>query len=168
MGALDLDDVPRCRVCGCTEEHGCPGGCCWVEDPEGGDLCSACAAHDEEGWPISTLLEDFAGARQELARAQASDDRVGEVLAAGRVMAIQLEGVVQDCSGCDGTGLTLVHDKQIDCPDCAQVRQAIHDWEVANGRYQASRVKKTGPSVAERLIRGIACHPASALEVGHG
>lgn len=31
---------PVCRVCGCTQEHGCPpDGCSWVE----ADLCSACA-----------------------------------------------------------------------------------------------------------------------------
>lgn len=35
------EDVPRCRVCGCTEDEPCEGGCYWVEDPEGlGDLCS--------------------------------------------------------------------------------------------------------------------------------
>lgn len=28
----------RCRVCGCTDERACPGGCSWVEE----DLCSAC------------------------------------------------------------------------------------------------------------------------------
>lgn len=28
----------RCRVCGCTDDRACPGGCHWVED----DLCSAC------------------------------------------------------------------------------------------------------------------------------
>jgi len=28
-----------CRVCGCTDEWACPGGCHWVEP----DLCSACA-----------------------------------------------------------------------------------------------------------------------------
>jgi hypothetical protein len=27
-----------CRVCGCTDEWGCPGGCYWVEP----DLCSDC------------------------------------------------------------------------------------------------------------------------------
>lgn len=27
-----------CRVCGCTWNNACPGGCSWVED----DLCSAC------------------------------------------------------------------------------------------------------------------------------
>lgn len=30
---------PRCRKCGCTNEHGCPGGCYWVL----ADLCSTCA-----------------------------------------------------------------------------------------------------------------------------
>jgi hypothetical protein len=28
----------RCRVCGCTRDRGCEGGCSWVE----WDLCSAC------------------------------------------------------------------------------------------------------------------------------
>lgn len=32
----------RCRVCGCTNEYGCPEGCAWVAD----DLCSACVADD--------------------------------------------------------------------------------------------------------------------------
>lgn len=31
-----------CRVCGCTDDHACPGGCYWVEE----DLCSACAAKE--------------------------------------------------------------------------------------------------------------------------
>lgn len=30
----------RCRVCGCTEQQACPGGCSWA----GADLCSSCAA----------------------------------------------------------------------------------------------------------------------------
>lgn len=29
----------KCRVCGCDDDHACPGGCFWVEP----DLCSACA-----------------------------------------------------------------------------------------------------------------------------
>lgn len=29
----------QCRICGCTENHACSGGCYWVED----GLCSACA-----------------------------------------------------------------------------------------------------------------------------
>lgn len=37
------DEEPACRLCGCTENSPCPGGCAWVPDPEGlGDLCSAC------------------------------------------------------------------------------------------------------------------------------
>lgn len=34
---LDEDEA-RCRVCGCTDDHACAGGCYWVEK----DLCSAC------------------------------------------------------------------------------------------------------------------------------
>lgn len=33
------EGVQRCRVCGCTDDHACPGGCYWVAP----DLCSACA-----------------------------------------------------------------------------------------------------------------------------
>lgn len=33
-------EVCACRICGCTDEFGCRGGCWWIEP----DLCSACAA----------------------------------------------------------------------------------------------------------------------------
>ena len=33
-----------CRICGCTWEHGCPGGCYWVEP----DLCSQCAKKEAD------------------------------------------------------------------------------------------------------------------------
>lgn len=32
--------VTACRVCGCTDDRACDGGCSWVEP----DLCSACAS----------------------------------------------------------------------------------------------------------------------------
>lgn len=38
-----LVEERRCRVCGCTDEHGCDEGCCWVEE----DLCSQCAEEPE-------------------------------------------------------------------------------------------------------------------------
>jgi len=34
----------KCRVCGCTEDNACEGGCSWVED----DLCSACADKESD------------------------------------------------------------------------------------------------------------------------
>jgi len=41
----DIEPLPfadqferTCRVCGCTDEHGCENGCFWVDD----DLCSNC------------------------------------------------------------------------------------------------------------------------------
>jgi hypothetical protein len=34
----------KCRVCGCTEDHACPGGCYWVEE----DLCSECIGKEIE------------------------------------------------------------------------------------------------------------------------
>lgn len=32
-----------CRVCGCTDDRACPGGCWWVEP----DLCSQCQWFNE-------------------------------------------------------------------------------------------------------------------------
>ncbi len=34
-----MNQVRRCRECGCTDIQACPGGCHWVEQ----DRCSACA-----------------------------------------------------------------------------------------------------------------------------
>lgn len=33
-----------CRVCGCTDDNACPGGCYWVER----NLCSACKLESED------------------------------------------------------------------------------------------------------------------------
>jgi ParB family chromosome partitioning protein len=36
--------VATCRICGCTDDEACEGGCSWVEDTEElGALCSSCA-----------------------------------------------------------------------------------------------------------------------------
>jgi hypothetical protein len=52
---LEPDDgIARCRVCGCTEDRACPGGCSWVEDPRMGDLCSAC-----DGALVRITVEDL-------------------------------------------------------------------------------------------------------------
>lgn len=37
-------DIRRCRVCGCTDDDACSGGCYWVEP----DLCSMCAGIGSE------------------------------------------------------------------------------------------------------------------------
>ena len=34
----------RCRICGCTQDNACEGGCYWVEE----DLCSQCMENPEE------------------------------------------------------------------------------------------------------------------------
>lgn len=49
-GAVDAPDesVARCKVCGCTEDDACDGGCAWVTGSSLEiDLCTACA------WPIA-------------------------------------------------------------------------------------------------------------------
>ena len=44
LGATEIDsDIASCRICGCTDEVACEGGCSWVED----DLCSECAGGED-------------------------------------------------------------------------------------------------------------------------
>lgn len=38
----DILNAGVCRVCGCTDDRACPGGCYWVEP----DLCSRCYYSD--------------------------------------------------------------------------------------------------------------------------
>ena len=38
MSAGVPDPVRTCRLCGCTSDAACPGGCSWVAE----DLCSRC------------------------------------------------------------------------------------------------------------------------------
>ncbi len=34
-------DSPVCKICGCTDDHACEGGCFWIAP----NLCSACAVN---------------------------------------------------------------------------------------------------------------------------
>lgn len=34
--------MATCRLCGCTDQGHCEGGCTWVPNPLGVDLCSTC------------------------------------------------------------------------------------------------------------------------------
>lgn len=44
LSGSELDEsTGHCRVCGCTDSLGCPGGCYWVEE----DLCSQCLVAGE-------------------------------------------------------------------------------------------------------------------------
>ena len=48
----------KCRVCGCTDDRACEGGCYWV----GPDLCSRCADRGEgpvNGEDKTQMDEDF-------------------------------------------------------------------------------------------------------------
>lgn len=47
-------EEPACRVCGCTENNACPGGCWWVE----ADLCSSCVGADLTDKPSSAPLPE--------------------------------------------------------------------------------------------------------------
>lgn len=40
----EMNEDRKCRICGCTWFHACPGGCYWVEE----DLCSACVDKEEQ------------------------------------------------------------------------------------------------------------------------
>jgi len=66
LACLEVWELPvRCRICGCSDEQACEGGCAWVADPAGlGELCSrclpaveqeleACAADRADGMPAA-------------------------------------------------------------------------------------------------------------------
>lgn len=54
---------PTCRGCGCSDRRACPGGCAWVEDPEGlGDFCSRCLIDTWNGVNLPLELEGMADA----------------------------------------------------------------------------------------------------------
>lgn len=40
------DPGPACRICGCTEDAACPGGCAWAPDDGRNPICTACALAD--------------------------------------------------------------------------------------------------------------------------
>jgi hypothetical protein len=42
-GVFDKETEQKCRICGCTQNNACVGGCYWVEK----DLCSKCAQRKE-------------------------------------------------------------------------------------------------------------------------
>jgi hypothetical protein len=50
LACLEVWELPvRCRICGCTDEQACEGGCAWVPDPAGlGELCSRCSPSAEQ------------------------------------------------------------------------------------------------------------------------
>lgn len=37
--SLKAKGIRCCRVCGCTDDYACPGGCGWSQDPE---ICDRC------------------------------------------------------------------------------------------------------------------------------
>lgn len=68
----DADVTPACRICGCTDEEACEGGCTWVDDPdEVGDLCSVCRDALDDGddvagcpFPSCSLAAEHDGAHR--------------------------------------------------------------------------------------------------------
>lgn len=43
--SMMAEQEQTCRVCGCTDDNACPGGCSWAEP----GLCSACVDKDDTG-----------------------------------------------------------------------------------------------------------------------
>lgn len=58
IARVEAGGAPRgrtCRLCGCTQDRCCPGGCVWVSASTGVDLCSRCAVLiDPNVGPVGT------------------------------------------------------------------------------------------------------------------
>jgi hypothetical protein len=65
----------KCRVCGCTQEHACDGGCWWVR----GDICSVCysAAEALRDWFERANRPSWAALKRELRPPRAKSIRAG-------------------------------------------------------------------------------------------
>lgn len=64
----------KCRICGCTWNNACEGGCYWVED----DLCSKCAEDKE---PVSKTIDESGLVHNQATELEKSD--VNDVPKAG-------------------------------------------------------------------------------------
>ncbi len=58
----------ECRICGCTEDHACPGGCGWADKTH--TLCTGCAHLVE---PLTALAETMVSATCNLAAGRTTD-----------------------------------------------------------------------------------------------
>jgi hypothetical protein len=82
--AVDEAQQPSCRICACTQERACAGGCSWAEP----DLCSRCVGKTEPEHDGGRMQERIVGAylalscNREAARAFIAQD-LREGLAAG-------------------------------------------------------------------------------------
>ncbi len=64
-----VEDEQKCRICGCTENDACEGGCYWVEN----DLCSKCAEkmkNEEKEVPIKSDETAVAKMQREIKEAK--------------------------------------------------------------------------------------------------
>lgn len=57
-----------CRVCGCTDDHACPGGCSWADDEH--TLCSRCAENETKPDPLALTSQSVHLAHTALADAR--------------------------------------------------------------------------------------------------
>lgn len=57
--------VRACRVCGCTEDRACAGGCHWLSDRD--DLCSACAPALDHVVRMTSAYSALKGGRMSVA-----------------------------------------------------------------------------------------------------
>lgn len=91
--ADDLDEV-ACVLCGCTENAGCEGGCAWLPNPLGVDICTDCAAQ------LAAVI--LAAENEDLAATLATIERAIAVPTAGTThVAGDDKTLWLHCSRCD-------------------------------------------------------------------
>jgi len=90
-----FDKDPRfCKVCGCSSDHACPGGCHWVTD----DLCSNCVFSIftcEATVSPNESLEPIDGTSDYLAD-EITSEEIYEGYVAGHAAALGLSSEVED------------------------------------------------------------------------
>jgi len=128
--AGDVEDVTRCRFCGCTEDRPCPGGCAWATaeqqiaaglEPMNGDLCTGCLTKESPSHDRAMELVDAA------ARDLPQPAR-GAILAVVLIHHSQPApgtGPDPDCKGCQGRGRVGGDHCHCQCPVCVGCYEAV-------------------------------------------
>lgn len=132
--------IARCRVCGCTEDTPCPGGCAWVPDPDGwGDLCSTCAhtreplARTEDGevaWCRRTSCPSAESALMATAAEWEWPITMAEALAAAERLGLSVRlGAIRPASAHD-VAAGIVHELGWWLPCALSEAGAVAVWEL--------------------------------------
>lgn len=105
---------PVCRVCGCTQNNACPGGCSWIEP----DLCSACAdGRKEKNMNADDIIRALR-ATSPLLTHKAEFDAAADLIESLQARVTELEAQLSASRHREQAAVEDIHDLLADTLDC--------------------------------------------------